>query len=252
MNKDSSSHHINDFEFKIFADYSQDWIYWLLPDGSINYMSPSCQKITGYKPEEFCKRPELITEIILPEYREKFKKHHKFLSGDCKSGQIHFPIKTINGDIKWIEHFCNPIFDNQGKKLGCRISNRDITERKLTQKRLEKQFAFEELISTISARFIKITFSEIDDEINKTLREIVEFLELGRSYIYEILNDEGRSRQTHGYVKKGVKPLPEYICNRQYPWITKEILSGNIVAGTKAEDFLKKQLQTGKVLLSTA
>jgi len=37
-------------KFRIMADFSYDWETWLLPDGSYEYISPSCERITGYTP----------------------------------------------------------------------------------------------------------------------------------------------------------------------------------------------------------
>ncbi|MEZ5082923.1 MAG: PAS domain S-box protein [Bacteroidales bacterium] len=35
-------------KFRTFADFTYDWEYWTSPDGDIIYMSPSCERISGY------------------------------------------------------------------------------------------------------------------------------------------------------------------------------------------------------------
>ena len=37
--------------FRTVADYTYDWEYWRGPDGRFRYVSPSCQRITGYSPK---------------------------------------------------------------------------------------------------------------------------------------------------------------------------------------------------------
>ena len=54
-------------KFRTVADFTYDWEYWVAPDGSLIYNSPSCERITGYHPEEFLNNPKLITEIVHPE-----------------------------------------------------------------------------------------------------------------------------------------------------------------------------------------
>ena len=39
--------------YKSIADFAYDWIYWRAPDGRIPYVSPSCQRVTGYRSEDF-------------------------------------------------------------------------------------------------------------------------------------------------------------------------------------------------------
>ena len=35
--------------FRAVADFCYDWEYWLAPDGRLLYVSPSCERITGYR-----------------------------------------------------------------------------------------------------------------------------------------------------------------------------------------------------------
>jgi transcriptional regulator with GAF, ATPase, and Fis domain len=46
---------------------------------------------------------------------------------------LQFRIQRRDGTIRWIEHACQPVYDDQGNPLGFRASNRDITERKLAE-----------------------------------------------------------------------------------------------------------------------
>ena len=44
--------------FLLIADNTRDWEYWLDQTGSYRYFSPSCKRITGYKPDEFFVQPQ--------------------------------------------------------------------------------------------------------------------------------------------------------------------------------------------------
>ncbi len=35
--------------FRTVADFAYDWEYWVDPDGNYIYVSPSCERITGYR-----------------------------------------------------------------------------------------------------------------------------------------------------------------------------------------------------------
>jgi PAS domain S-box-containing protein len=43
--------------FRTIADFTYDWQYWILPDGTLEYVSPSCERISGYNAAEFRQIP---------------------------------------------------------------------------------------------------------------------------------------------------------------------------------------------------
>jgi PAS domain-containing protein len=57
------------------ADFTYDWELWLNSDRSLRYCSPSCERITGRKAEEFIQQPDLLREIIVPEDKETWDTH---------------------------------------------------------------------------------------------------------------------------------------------------------------------------------
>ncbi len=123
--------------YKIVADYTCDWEYWLSPEGIFIYISPACKKISGYEAFDFINNPSLYTDIIIPEDLEKWNKHHKnALEYHIGFEVIEFRIKNKAGDIVWLEHSCQPVYDNNNNYIGARGSNRDITIRKGAQEKL--------------------------------------------------------------------------------------------------------------------
>jgi PAS domain S-box-containing protein len=116
-------------KFRTFADFTYDWEHWIAPDGMIIYISPSCERITGYSPEEFQNNPNLLDSIIHPDDQAFHTRGPK----DVSAGEPHnidYRIITRQGEIRWIAHMCQPVFDENGRFLGRRSSNRDITKRK--------------------------------------------------------------------------------------------------------------------------
>lgn len=125
--------------FKIFSDYTYDWEYWISPDGSFVHISPSCERFTGYSPEEFYKTPELLTDIVHPEDRDFVTDHLKNLQPD-KYHSADFRIVAKTGEVRWFAHVCQPVFSDDGKWLGRRGSNRDVTARKRAEEKQAKSY----------------------------------------------------------------------------------------------------------------
>ena len=136
----------NEEKYRLIADNSDDWIYWVAPDGQVKYVSPACERVTGYSPEEFSKRPELIHEIVFGADQEKVSQHTHLSKLDVTPHDLEFRIVTKNGDIRWINHSCSPLFSDEGEYIGRRGTNRNITERKLQEEQLfESEFRFSKL-----------------------------------------------------------------------------------------------------------
>lgn len=53
--------------FRTFIDFTYDWEFWIAPDGHHVYVSPSCERITGYGPDEFVNDPGLLVKIVHPD-----------------------------------------------------------------------------------------------------------------------------------------------------------------------------------------
>jgi PAS domain S-box-containing protein len=123
---------------RTIADYTYDWEYWLLPDGVLQWVSPSCKRITGYTASEFMADQELMHRIVHQEDLSLFKQHlEKIETGEEYSNDLDFRIIHRSGQIVWIDHHCILISRPDGTSLGRRVSNRDITGRKMMEKEKE-------------------------------------------------------------------------------------------------------------------
>ncbi len=125
-------------KYRMLADYTYDWEYWVAPDQTILYTTPSCKRITGYTREEFYARKDLPREIIHPDDVHTFDHHMGCKFKQDKPDMVDFRIIHRDGDIRWIGHVCQPIFDAEGKFIGRRASNRDITHRKSVEDELKE------------------------------------------------------------------------------------------------------------------
>lgn len=125
-------------KFRTMANFTYDWEYWISPNGEMLYTSPSCERITGYSPEEFIKNPDLPLEITYEEDYARYKHHIEYEEVNERDQVLVFDyrILTKDNEIKWINHLCREVYNESGQTLGRRISNRDITEHKIAEQEL--------------------------------------------------------------------------------------------------------------------
>jgi len=125
-------------KLRTVADYSYDWEYWRGVDGNYIYVSPACKRITGYSPDDFSNDQSLLVSLVHPDDRGILSKH---FTGEVKLQKpfsFNFRIFAKNGEVRWIRHTCQPVYSRDGKWLGQRASNRNITARKLAEDALEE------------------------------------------------------------------------------------------------------------------
>lgn len=133
-------------KYRLIADNSDDWIYWIAPDGCLHYVSPACERVTGYSPEEFTNHPELNHDIVFEADKAKVSQHTQISKLDDTPHNLEFRIITKTGEIRWVNHSCSPIFNDEGEYMGRRGTNRNITDRKRQEEQLfESEFRFSKL-----------------------------------------------------------------------------------------------------------
>jgi len=123
--------------FRTVANFTYDWEYWISPQDEFIFISPSCERITGYSQNEFKQNPELLTSIVHPDDINNWKnhKHNVFYKAEIET--IEFRIITKSGEERWIGHVCKTVYDINGVNIGIRGSNRDITKQKNIEQALK-------------------------------------------------------------------------------------------------------------------
>lgn len=133
-------------KFRTIADNTFDWEEWVGPDGTFIYVSPSCERITGYAPAEFHTDPGLLLRIVHPEDAPLLEGLHARIVEHADHAEREFRIRARDGSTHWISHLCQPVYSADGVWLGQRSSNRDISDRKAAEAVLRQS---EEQYSTV-------------------------------------------------------------------------------------------------------
>jgi PAS domain S-box-containing protein len=155
--------------FRTVADFTYDWEYWKGTDGRLLYNSPACQRITGYPPQRFLEQADWLLRIVHPADREMMLRHFKEEEDNQKVYSVDFRILTGNNEERWIGHVCQPVYSKTNTFIGRRVSNRDISDRKIAEESMVRS----ERLATIG----KLTAS-LAHEINNPLQAMFSSVEL--------------------------------------------------------------------------
>ncbi|MBU0482740.1 MAG: DUF3365 domain-containing protein [Proteobacteria bacterium] len=124
-------------KFRTVADFTYAWEYWNNPDGTLRYISPSVERITGYPAGRFTDEPQFVKSIVHADDLEKFQEHFDREHED-EAVEFDFRIITATGEVRWLRHVCQPVISADGRNLGRRASNYNITARKQAEEEREK------------------------------------------------------------------------------------------------------------------
>ena len=201
--------------YRTVADFTYDWEYWIDPEDNFLYVSPSCERITGYSAQEFLDDPSLLERIVHPDDLNKMMNHlHIERKVDYETfHSLDFRIIHRDGHTLWLNHACQPVYGKERQPLGRRACNRDITDRKRAEEQLrESEQKYRSLFEdSIDGIFI----NEVDGTLvdaNESLFDLFGYTReevLGTNVIRMYANPEDRDRFRQDIEKDGsIKDYP--------------------------------------------
>ncbi len=173
--------------YRTVADHTHDWESWISPEGKALYISPSCERITGYPPDTFLADFSFLETMLHPEDLPLWK-HYMGDEVRLMSGSLDFRIRTKEGDWRWLCQVSRLVRGDDGRPLGVRASMRDITQRK----RMEDQLQFDALHDPLTGLANRtLCLDRVSRAMERAMRReryffAVVFLDLDR---FKVVND---------------------------------------------------------------
>ncbi len=128
--------------YRTVADFTRDWELWQRPDGTFEYVSPACERISGHPPADFLD-PGLLERLVHEDDREAWRGYQAaVLAGEARP-PIEYRLRTRTGEVRWVRQANNAVSLEDGRAAGTRGSIGDVTDRKLSELALQK--AYEEI-----------------------------------------------------------------------------------------------------------
>ncbi|MDP2701472.1 MAG: ATP-binding protein, partial [Candidatus Rokubacteria bacterium] len=109
-------------------------------------------------------------------------------------------------------------------------------KRRQAELALNERLRFEVLLSELSAVFSGLPALEIDYEITRGLRRIVDFLEVDRGSLVKFSEDSLSAQTTHSWAADRVVQAPSAIALDQIPWTASRLQGGEAVRFSRLEE----------------
>jgi len=174
-------------QFRAIADLAQEFTYLRSIDGSYEYVSPSCINLTGYEPQDFYSTPNFMDQLIHPDDMTIWKRHVHDINDNGSPETLDLRLLKNDGTIVWFNHICMPVNDEDGKQIGVRSTNLDITKRKQDEKRIENMAYYDALTHLPNRRSLQRHLEQLmSNNIENKQHFPVLFLDLDR---FKNIND---------------------------------------------------------------
>ncbi|MET0488350.1 MAG: sigma 54-interacting transcriptional regulator, partial [Candidatus Rokuibacteriota bacterium] len=98
--------------------------------------------------------------------------------------------------------------------------------------------SFERLLADLSAQFVNLASAKVDQEIEQSLRKIVEAMNVDRSSLLEVSEDGKELITTHQWARDGLPRDPPRDVNEATSWYTRTLLRGETVAYSRMPEEL--------------
>jgi PAS domain S-box-containing protein len=160
--------------YRTVVEYSLQGLA-ILQEGRIVFANPAAARLTGYTIEELSVlSPGEVSALIHPEDRARccLNLQECLVEGQGSPRQEQRLIRR-DGQECWAEILARPI--TYQRKPALQIACVDISERKQAERALQHRLAIEELVATISTRFIHAGSEGLQDEMDRTLQALGEF-----------------------------------------------------------------------------
>jgi diguanylate cyclase (GGDEF)-like protein/PAS domain S-box-containing protein len=126
----------SEVRFRLLAENASDVVCLHDLDGRTLYVSPSCERVFGFTPEEVARMRPFA--IVHPEDRARSTAHHEALLRGEPVTALTCRHLHKSGRHVWVETSWRPILNRTGKIVRLQAASRDVTERREYERQLEE------------------------------------------------------------------------------------------------------------------
>jgi PAS domain S-box-containing protein len=122
--------------FRLLAEKTNDLVCLHDLDGRYIYVSPSCQRLLGYEPDELLGTDPYA--LFHPDDARRIRSEAHNGVRQERTTSVTYRIRKKDGEHTWFETLTEPIFGDDGKVVRLQSSSRDISDRSRAEEALRQ------------------------------------------------------------------------------------------------------------------
>jgi two-component system, cell cycle sensor histidine kinase and response regulator CckA len=168
------------FRFEVIAEHTADWQFWVREEGSIEYISSDCERISGFSRAELASGAIRLRDYVHPEDYPAVRALYAEAMAGKERHNVVFRIRRKDGGTRWGSLSFLPVRDGSGRSFGFRGSIRDVTSTKEAEEahRREREALHAQLLQAQKMETMGELAGGIAHEFNNLLTGILGFTSL--------------------------------------------------------------------------
>ncbi len=218
--------------FRFLVQQVKDYaIIYLDTKGCVATWNEGAEQIYGYRAADALgKHVSLFHAKDAVERRDAWK----MLELAVAEGQFKGEDWRVRGDGSrfWADVVITALHDAAGRLQGFAVVTRNINERRRAEDALNHRIAMEELVITISNRFLNTPSEALDEEINRALEAVRSFVAADRSYLC-LLSDSFAITALYESLSGGIPSRNQRFKSftlQSLPWLLGELKRGEAIS----------------------
>lgn len=200
------------------AVYDANGCLQIFNDRFVELLGSSAEKLTG------------LDMLSIPDQRvvEAVK---AAISGRSIQLEINYTSVTSGKKLP-VNALFIPVKANTGLIEGGLVIVEDLTRQREADSQTQRQLAFEKMVAQTSKRLVNTPIELIDQAVNQTMREIGEFFDVDRCYIFQFDTIRHQHSNTHEWCADGIEPQIsklQHLHNENFPWMLMQIESQQVL-----------------------
>ena len=170
-------------KFKIIADYTYGWESWLDDKGTLLWVNPAVERVTGYTVNDCMNMEDYPLPIVDEDDRPAAMDIMKKAMAGEPGSDVLVKIRPKSGSTIHISVSWNPVYDNGGEFIGFRTSARDFTKRKQAEDELLRR---DRLLEGVSEAVSELIMNpNVGNAMQQSLHILGNKAGVDRCYIYK-------------------------------------------------------------------
>lgn len=228
----------NEQRFRTIVEDQGEQICRYYPDGTITFANAAYGRFVGEAPEALT--GQSIYRFVFPEDITKLQESINALTEENPFLENENRALRGDGQIRWTRWRNHLLASSLAGVTEIQSVGEDITDARnlLTQTMLRRKF--EQLVSTLIARFTSYKPDTIDEIINQALAEVGEALQVDRAYVFRFDLEKDTMSNTHEWCADGIEPEIDILQNLpldSFPWWVKQLREKKQLIVRTLDDF---------------
>lgn len=176
-----------------------------LPANKMVFLTPSAEKLCGIPIQDLMQSRWWWKSVMHPadmgiiqEMGDQLEKNGMY--------EVRHRIVALDGTIKWLQNQGKIVYDENGKAIRLDGIATDRTKQYEAEEQLHQEVILQKILIDISSTYINIKLEEVAETIQKSLRELGEFVKADRSYIFDYDFQKNTASNTYEWCAEGIDP----------------------------------------------